>query len=115
MGCNRSSAVVLTEAEKRDTNFSRSDFVVRSTGSVIDNYTLIKTLGQGQFGLVNLVQNKKNGRTYALKQIRIRESQDYDLETIKQEIEILRNLSHPHLVSIYEYYFEKKFVYIVTE
>lgn len=35
----------------------------------LDNCTIINPIGQGGFGLVNLVRRKQNGRVYALKQI----------------------------------------------
>lgn len=80
-----------------------------------DNYQFIETIGQGAFGQVNLVKSLKNGQIYAMKHIIRKDLPDSELFVLKNEIEILKELTHPNLVSIYEYYITKQSIYIVQE
>lgn len=38
-----------------------------------------------------------------------------NLETLMSEINILKQLDHPHIVKIYEFYQDNKNLYLVTE
>jgi len=40
---------------------------------------------------------------------------DEEQQTLYNEINVLRNLDHPNIVKIYEYYEDDKRFYIVTE
>ena len=59
-----------------------------------DHYTGIKTLGKGGYGSVILAKHKLDGRTYAIKQIRISEGGIFD--EAKREVSTLAELSEAH-------------------
>lgn len=69
----------------------------------IDNFEIITTLGYGTFGRVKLVKLKGNKEVYALKVMKkidiIKQKQ---VEHIKSEKEILMELDHPFIVSLYD-------------
>lgn len=38
-----------------------------------------------------------------------------EIDTLINEVEIMKKLDHPHIVKVYEYYQDEKFFYIVSE
>lgn len=61
----------------------------------MENYKILETIGEGAFGVVYLVVDKRDKKEYALKAIDIElaEEQDVYLEDIIREIDILNKLS----------------------
>jgi calcium-dependent protein kinase len=75
----------------------------------------METLGRGSFGEVKKVQVKSSGEFRAMKIIRKHEvSKDY-IQSLLNEIEILKQLDHPNIVRIYEFYRDKQNFYLITE
>ena len=60
----------------------------------------LRELGKGGFGKVFLIQSKKTEKEYALKEITIEKQKSKDLISIKREINNLRILDHPNIISI---------------
>ena len=78
-------------------------------------YITIKTLGIGTYGQVYLVQNKFTKEFFAMKEIP-KTSEDLLSDTeIMDEIEILKNLDHPDIVRIIEFYNTESSYYIINE
>ena len=67
----------------------------------LEDFKIIKVLDKGSFGKVFLVENKLNGRLYAMKRIRkdvlIEKKQ---IENTQNEKKILLNLEHPFLLGM---------------
>ena len=83
----------------------------------IDNLTLEKELGRGQFGAVYLTKLDNDNTPYATKvydRQTIEKSKDL-LRYIKTEATILKNLNHPNIVKLKEVKKTKKHYYIVME
>jgi calcium-dependent protein kinase len=133
---NRSSAVTnftrkasrtrsLVEAAKSGSRASEKEleFVVNShniidqnTGLPMDDYKLVKKLGDGSFGSVYLVNHRLNKMERAMK--KIRKTQGYnkqDEEEVFNEINILKTLDHFNIVKIFEFYNTREAYYIITE
>ena len=90
--------------------------VNENKGDVLNYYTPIQTIGQGSFGKVFKVKQKLTGNIFAMKLV----SKENQLknETNKNflnEIYILRKLSHPNILKIYEYFSNEKYWYFVME
>ena len=78
-------------------------------------YDMISKLGDGSYGTVFLAINFLTKSKVAIKRIvKVKENEIDDLE-IKNEIDILKNLDHPNIVKIYEFYETQDSYYIVTE
>ena len=78
-------------------------------------YIIQRTLGVGTFGQVFLVQNKFTKELFAMKEIP-KTSEDLLSDTeITDEIEILKNLDHPDIVRITEFYNTDSSYYIINE
>ena len=78
-------------------------------------YKKIKDLGSGSYGNVYKAKNLVMDNIVAIKVIeKVQENMIDDLE-IKNEINILKTLSHPNIVKIYEFFDTPLYYYIVTE
>ena len=78
-------------------------------------YKKINNLGSGSYGLVYKAKNLIMDNIVAIKIIeKVQENMIDDLE-IKNEINILKSLSHPNIVKIYEFFDTTIYYYIVTE
>ncbi len=82
----------------------------------IGKYLLVSPLGQGNMGMVYLVQDAETGKKYALKQILL-ESQMSPLarQRFEQEQKILRVLQHPNIVGIQDSGIERGLPYYVMD
>ena len=78
-------------------------------------YKKIKDLGSGSYGSVYKAKNLVMDNIVAIKMIeKVQENMIDDLE-IKNEVNILKTLSHPNIVKIYEFFDTAIYYYIVTE
>ena len=87
-----------------------------NVGSKLSDFTIVKKLGEGHFGSVNLVTSKITKKLYAMKEIKENryESEKQRLE-IQKEIKLLENLHHPHVITYFTSFRENGNFYIVTE
>ena len=81
------------------------------------NFEYIKTLGEGQFGVVYLVKDPTmGGVTYALKCIEkkdiIKESMESSVVSEKQ---ILEKISFSHIIGFVRAFSDPKYIYLITE
>ena len=78
-------------------------------------YKKIKDLGSGSYGSVYKAKNLIMDNIVAIKAIeKVQDNMIDDLE-IKNEIDILKTLSHPNIVKIYEFFDTALYYYLVTE
>ena len=95
-----------------------SDFVIEypDVSTFNQNYKVHhKILGQGAFGQVRRATNKANGEVRAVKIIDKLPMDDVERIRLKYEIDILKNLTHPNIVRLYEVYESKSTIHLVTE
>ncbi|CAK62290.1 unnamed protein product (macronuclear) [Paramecium tetraurelia] len=90
-------------------------FVNLKKGSLNKVYTIGQVLGQGAFGKVCKVTHKTTGLIRAMKQIKKSELIKEDEQKLFQEMNILKNLDHPHIVKLYELYQDQTNYYMITE
>ncbi len=90
------------------------NLVIQEKGNPKKNYTPIKLLGKGSFGSVYEAENIIFRNRVAMKIIN-KSDTDMDEKEILNEIDILKKLSHPNIVKIFEFYITKAHYYIVTE
>lgn len=73
----------------------------------IDNFFLIKTLGEGVNSTVKLAYHKNEDKYYALKVIRTysenKLTNSSNLKAILNEVQILEDLNHPNIISLYKF------------
>ena len=81
-----------------------------------EDYTEIKELGSGSFATVKLVRNNSTKMIRAMKIIQKKKNSngESDLD-ILNEINILKQIDHPNVVKIFEFYNSKDAYYLITE
>ena len=90
-------------------------FVTQKFGDPNKYYIKIKDLGSGSFGCVYKAKNIIMDNIVAIKMIeKVQDNMIDDLEIIN-EIDILKSLSHPNIVRVYEFFDTVLHYYIVTE
>lgn len=82
----------------------------------LDDFVLKRTVGTGSFGRVHLAQSKVNGKHYAIKAL-----DKYDVVRLKQvehinnEPTILRDVSHPFLVTLWDAFQDDTHLFMVMD
>lgn len=100
---------------KEEIKVKSSDFVVRKVGKIRDHYRIGKVLGSGAFGEVRLCLHKESGVQRAVKVLRKKLLDAKEMDMLKNEISILKEMDHPNIVKMYEFLEDEKRIYIVTE
>eukprot|EP01097_Dermamoeba_algensis_P001622 TRINITY_DN1609_c0_g1_i1.p1 TRINITY_DN1609_c0_g1~~TRINITY_DN1609_c0_g1_i1.p1 ORF type:complete len:427 (+),score=92.58 TRINITY_DN1609_c0_g1_i1:43-1323(+) len=80
-----------------------------------DNYTIGRQLGKGGFSIVKEGTNKATGAKVAIKLIEKGAFKESDLGLVRREIAIMKRLSHPHVVQLYDVYDSAEYLSIVLE
>ena len=78
-------------------------------------YNKTQILGNGAFGEVWLVKHKDLKKNFAMKLIKKRKNKPSEEKEILNEIEILKNLDHPKILKIIDFFSTKELYYIITE
>ena len=89
--------------------------VTEEKGNPSKKYKPKKMLGNGSFGCVYEAKNTIFGNSVAMKVIKKDKNNELDEQEIRNEIDILKKLSHPNIVKIYEFYISENHYYIITE
>ena len=89
--------------------------VIEEKGNPSKKYKPKRMLGNGSFGSVYEAKNTIFGNTVAMKVIKKDKENEVDEQEIRNEIDILKKLSHPNIVKIYEFFISENHYYIITE
>ena len=72
-----------------------------------------KELGHGHYGVVRVGKHRETGQRVAIKTIpKAKVSRP---ETLRREIEILKQVDHPNIIKLYEVYEDSRNLHLVTE
>ena len=80
-------------------------------------FNTLKMIGKGSFARVYLVQNKENGKKFAVKAFSKEYllSQNKGKESLINEIEVMQKLDHPFIMNLEEIHESKNSIYLVLE
>ena len=78
-------------------------------------YKIIQKLGQGPFVAVYKVMNIEDNNFYVIKQIKIKDASKKELDSIKNEANILSSINSEYVVKLYESFNDKNSFNIVME
>ena len=82
----------------------------------VGNYAVSGKLGEGTFGVVIKAAHKIAGEKVAVKVLEKRRMQQADdIERVGREIQILKQLKHPHVVRLWEIIYAADRIYLVME
>lgn len=99
-------------SSSKNIKFDKSNFINTKFKNLFEDYNVLERLGQGGFGSVYKIINKKNKNIRACKLIK---KQTEDDLSFFNEFKILKTIDHPNIIKLYELYSDSKFYYLVEE
>ena len=101
--------------ESKDLKIKASNFVMQHAGKLRDHYRIGKMLGSGAFGEVRVCVHRESGSQRAVKVLRKSHMDDDEKKMLFNEINNLKDLDHPNILKMYEFFEDEKRYYIVTD
>nr|XP_020145964.1 serine/threonine-protein kinase Nek3 isoform X2 [Microcebus murinus] len=80
----------------------------------MDDYVVLRVIGEGSFGRALLVQQESSNRMFAMKEIRLPKSFS-DTQNSRKEAVLLAKMKHPNIVAFKESFEAEGHLYIVME
>ncbi|RLN55717.1 hypothetical protein BBJ28_00012413 [Nothophytophthora sp. Chile5] len=80
-----------------------------------EQYALGKVIGSGTFSVVRIAVHRPSGQRYAIKCIKRDGLVAEDIEALTTEVAILKQMNHPNIMILHDFFVEEKFYYLVTE
>ena len=102
-------------AAEMNLQVKQENLIIQEKVNPSKKYKPTKMLGSGSFGSVYEAKNTIFQNIVAMKVIKKDPNNELDEQEIRNEIDILKKLSHPNIVKIYEFYISNSHYYIVTE
>ncbi|PNJ12767.1 AURKB isoform 13, partial [Pongo abelii] len=82
----------------------------------IDDFEIGRPLGKGKFGNVYLAREKKSHFIVALKVLFKSQIEKEGVEhQLRREIEIQAHLHHPNILRLYNYFYDRRRIYLILE
>jgi len=100
------AAPMVLEEEIKESGTSNKD--------IKDFYDIGKTLGVGSFAIVKECVNKKTGEKFAVKIIDKKHIEGQEA-MIKSEVNVIKQLRHPNIICLKEFYESERDIYLVTD
>ena len=101
--------------ERKQQSFDQSSFIGKNNEEIKKKYKIYKLLGEGAFSQVFLAQHRISKIRRCIKAIAKDNFTKDENESIMNEIKVLKEIDHPHIVKIIEYYENETELFIVTE
>eukprot|EP00928_Gymnodinium_smaydae_P011936 TRINITY_DN14364_c0_g1_i1.p1 TRINITY_DN14364_c0_g1~~TRINITY_DN14364_c0_g1_i1.p1 ORF type:complete len:607 (+),score=147.24 TRINITY_DN14364_c0_g1_i1:521-2341(+) len=99
----------------KEGGFALGAFMATNPGKIGDFFLFEKkVIGEGGFGSVVRAKDKRTNQWHAVKKIRKPAKSAADRK-LKEEIEIMRLLDHPHIVRLVESFEDRRTIYLVME
>lgn len=124
MGCNSSSEANVETPPKqtsssknsRKSGGSRGPREASGSGKHFNEvYKLGKQLGEGAFSVVKEGQNRSTQESFAIKIVTKAKLSKEDEVALKDEIDVLKDLEHKHIIRLYDVFEEPQHYFMVTE
>lgn len=110
------SAAAAAPAPAKHLNFTNEDFVHEKSQRVDDAYYFMKPpIGSGLFGAVYRAKHKKSGVIRAIKRIKKDHVNGANLQSLLNDVDILKKLDHPNIIKVYEFFQDEAAYYVVTD
>jgi calcium-dependent protein kinase len=98
-----------------DIKFDKSNFLMQRNEKFTEHYLIGQSLGTGAYGEVRKCRNIKTKQNRAVKILRKDRMDDFETKRLTNEIQLLRQVTHPNILKMYEFYEDEKRYYLVTE
>ncbi|KAL4446866.1 hypothetical protein ABPG74_014838 [Tetrahymena malaccensis] len=87
----------------------------RQIGSCVSDFTIVKELGRGSYGVVYRAISNINKKEYVVKKINIKHMSNKHQKEALKEAQILRKVRHENIIRYYTSFVEHDCLYIVME
>lgn len=113
----KQDSLSLKKNSSENIKIERGVFVQGFSGNPFEKYEIIKQLGEGTYGRVLKVRERESDIYRAIKIIKKRTNcrRPEEEKRIKKEIQILKQLDHPNIIKVFEFYNHKSEFYIISE
>jgi len=101
-----------TYKRKKTLKIDKSDFIRIKSDNFFDEYELKEKLGEGAYGCVYKVLQRKTNYLRAVKAIK---KKNVEKNEFLNEIEVLKTVDHPNIIKLFECYYDRNFYYMVEE
>ncbi len=104
--------------------FSGSTFISEKHGNIKDHYKITSCIGRGNitiihcigaYGEVRKCQHKETKALRAVKIINKKCLEEEEKAKLLNEISILKQMDHPNILKLYEFFQDEKRYFLVTE
>ncbi|PIA18358.1 fused serine/threonine kinase-like protein [Coemansia reversa NRRL 1564] len=86
-----------------------------SSRVLFERYILLQMIGEGQYGKVYKAMHRRTGVIVAMKMISKLSRKKVEIETYREEMRLLQQLDHPHVIQLVEYFETATDIFIVLE
>ena len=101
---------------RKNPKIYKETLIEEISGDPFLDYEVLNSIGEGSFGKVYKIRNKKSSELFAMKEINKNSRFCKEEENqLKNEINILMKLDHQNILKVYEYYNNKIKIYIISE
>lgn len=107
-------ASLRRSAFDRSTLVGREFFVTKQDGSIWGIYDRVRQLGVGSFGTAYLCKHKLTKEDRVVKAVK-KSRAKIPVEDIEKEIMVMRQVDHPHIVRLFEWFEDSNRIYLVLE
>ena len=101
-------------AEKKK-DIAMADLVSEKKSKITSDYEFIKEIGSGAFSKVYKARHKTTKALRCVKKLSKKDLTEDEKAKLLEEVVILKNLDHPNIVKVQEFYQNEKYFFIVTE
>lgn len=84
-------------------------------GNTMNDFKIINELGKGSYGVVYKVKSNKDDQIYVVKKIELKNLKPKNKKEAFQEVQLLRQLNHHHMIKYYNSFIENNSLFIVME
>lgn len=102
------------QAFDHSTVHDREFFVTKQRGDVWKKYSKVKEMGSGTFGTAFLAKHRGTQEERVIKAVRKGRAK-IPIEEIEREIILMRQVDHPHIVRLFEWFEDNRRIYLVME
>ena len=79
------------------------------------NYELVDKIEQGENSEIYIVKNKEDKNIFILKKLKKDNTSDLTENDISKRLDSLKQLNHPYINKIYEYYISDDYIFLIEE
>ncbi|CEM12751.1 unnamed protein product [Vitrella brassicaformis CCMP3155] len=113
---SRPEHVVTAASSHEDLKVGKGMFVSGRTGKITDSYRMGEKLGDGAFGCVRKAVHRETNQVRAVKTISKQAvAKGDEKEKLFAEVAALKELDHPNIMNLFEFYEDQKHYHLVSE